>query len=202
MTNIKEKLDFILRGGTVERFHTRPLIHKQNNAEHQYGVVSIAALLDPDIDKNSLLHMLWHDIHEGQTGDIPYYSKLRWPGLKQTLNQAEAELNQQFDVLPKMASKIDSITLKIAEYFDVLIFTCKETYLGNKEFKVTIRECVELIEKLSHQYPEYNTDIEFRVKTLLSLVMREYAEKTGDNFYYWIHHPDQSEEEFQDEIMQ
>ncbi len=121
MTTIKEKLDFILRGGTVERFHTRPLIHKQNNAEHQYGVVSIAALLDPEITKETLLHFLWHDIHEGQTGDIPYYSKLRWPGLKQTLNDAEAELNKQFNVLDSTILQNNKQSFKIRAKFNNII---------------------------------------------------------------------------------
>jgi hypothetical protein len=202
MANIKEKVDFILRGGTVERFHTRPLIHKQNNAEHQYGVASIAALLDPEIPKETLLHFLWHDIHEGQTGDIPYYSKLRWPDLKKTLNQAEEELNKHYEVLPKMLYPgVDKITLKIAEYFDVLIFTCKETYLGNKEFGTTVQECVDLIVTLVSQYPDssYLNSVQDRVFELLELIANEYMKKTNVRIYTQLHNND---EEVQDEIMQ
>ena len=202
MTNIKEKIDFILRGGTVERFHTRPLIHKQNNAEHQYGVASIAAILDPELSKESLLHFLWHDIHEGSTGDIPYYSKIKWPGLKQVLNQAERELNEQFGVLPDMfCPEIDKVTLKIAEYFDVLIFTCKETYLGNKEFAVTIQECIDLIMELVEHYPvtPYFDEVQIRVTDLLYLITKEYMERTNVRVYTQLK---ADEDEVQDEIMQ
>jgi hypothetical protein len=187
MVNIKEQIDFILRGGTVERFHTRPLIHKQNNAEHQYGVASIAAILDPEISQATLLHFLWHDIHEGETGDIPYYSKLHWPALKEVLNTAERELNDRYSVLPDMDHPdFDKITLKISEYFDVLIFTCKETYLGNKEFKTTIKECVQLIIKLNATYPDndYSKEVQTRVTELLSLILVEYTNKSGDLQFY------------------
>ena len=148
-------------------------------------MASIAAIIDPEISKDSLLHFLWHDIHEGQTGDIPYYSKLRWPGLKEVLTKAEQELNDEFNVLPNLYIPEDKITLKIAEYFDVLIFTCKETYLGNKEFKTTIRECVELIIKLYAKYPQskYFTDVQQRINELLTQILIEYTNKTDDKFY-------------------
>ncbi len=183
MITIKEKVDFALKGGTVERFHTRPLIHKQNNAEHQYGVVTIAALLDPDISKQSLLRMLWHDVHEGQTGDIPYYSKLNWPDLKVALTKAEAELDSRYNLLPEFSTEQDKITLKLAEYFDVLIFCSKETYLGNKEFFITIQECVDLIDELMQKYDSSHAGVFLNTNNLLISLIAEFYRKAAIRLY-------------------
>ena len=183
MTTIKEKVDFALKGGTVERFHTRPLIHRQNNAEHQYGVVTIAALLDTELSKQSLLRMLWHDVHEGQTGDIPYYSKLNWPDLKVAVTKAESELDAKYNLLPQFASEQDKITLKIAEYFDVMIFCSKETYLGNTEFLGTIQECVDLIETLVMQYDTFYGTVFLNTYELLQELMYEFYSKTGTRLH-------------------
>lgn len=183
MVSIKEKVDFVLRGGSVERFHTRPLIHKQNNAEHQYGVVSIAVLLDNNLHKDSILNFLWHDIYEGETGDIPYYSKKRWIEFKHAQNIAEASLKKQFSFIPNMKYKEDKITLKIAEYFDVLCFTIKETYLGNIEYITTIQECANLIRGLVKTYPTCTPhSIITNVYELLNQIRYDYEEKTGNKW--------------------
>ncbi len=186
MVTIKDKVDYVLRGGLVERFHTRPLIHHQNNAQHQYGVASIAALLYPQIRKEALLHMLWHDVDEGVTGDIPYQSKIRWPDLKKTLNAAEKELHDQYNIIPEIAPQEKDL-MKICEYFDVMLFCMKEQKLGNQEFTETIKECVAQIRTLAnikyedpYQTVWYKASVApFRARTLdlLNLILSDRNEE-------------------------
>ena len=66
------KLRKRLQGGHVLRYHTRPEVsHGQTVADHTCRVLTIATTLWPDVSKEAMLYILYHDVAEGELGDLP-----------------------------------------------------------------------------------------------------------------------------------
>ena len=80
------------KGGHVLRYHTRPeLADGQNVAAHSWRAMVILHTLWPDISKNALLHMMYHDVAEGEVGDIPATTKWKYTEFAQMLERLEQE---------------------------------------------------------------------------------------------------------------
>lgn len=137
---MKEILDFIFEGSSVRRYHTRSTITSQNNAEHQFGVASIVALIAPNCSKELLLHALWHDVMESRTGDIPGPAKTTYPELKKLLNKIEAELEEEYPILPKITAE-EIATLKMGDCLETIMFCQKEQKMGNTKLDEVIESC-------------------------------------------------------------
>jgi len=152
---VKDKLDLILSGGKVKRYHTRDTIHSQNNAEHSFGVASIVAIISEDCSKDLLLHALWHDVHECKTGDIPAPAKWRWPQLKNVLTKIEKELESQISFMPKISDKENSI-LKMADCLETIVFCIKEKRFGNTHLDEVISNCQKKIWQINDKFPNAN----------------------------------------------
>src|ERR1700722_13591967 len=93
-----EKLRIIFKGGMVKRYHNRPVLHIQNNAEHQYIVASIACLLYPEISVTQLKNFLWHDIYEYETGDMPWAIKRANPDIKSAIVRIENQSKEHYQL--------------------------------------------------------------------------------------------------------
>lgn len=145
MGNIIEQLRIIYNGGMVKRYHTRPVIHMQNNSEHQYMTASIVCLLNPKSSSQAIKNALWHDIYEYETGDMPWAIKRQHPHIKQSIMEIENKSIARYGLSTEQTEMEHNI-LKLAEYFECLIFCIAERSLGNKEFSKSILDCIEQIE--------------------------------------------------------
>ena len=88
---MKEKLQFIMEGGSVLRYHTRPGIRTDTDAHHMHGVAVLCSLLaGTDAQGRSgasaslLLAALTHDLAEQAASDMSAPSK-RALGLRDML---------------------------------------------------------------------------------------------------------------------
>jgi 5'-deoxynucleotidase YfbR-like HD superfamily hydrolase len=80
-----------LKGGYVKRYHTRPeLADNQDVAAHSWRATVLLHTLWPDASKECLLHMLYHDVPEGELGDLPATTKWRHPILADYMATLEA----------------------------------------------------------------------------------------------------------------
>ena len=79
-----------LKGGHVMRYHTRPeLTEGQNVAAHTWRAMVILQTLWPDVSKNCLLHLLYHDVAEAEMGDVPATTKWNYPEINKLMVHAE-----------------------------------------------------------------------------------------------------------------
>lgn len=176
-----EKLKIIYNGGMVKRFHNRPVIHTQNNAEHQYMVASIACLLMPNISARVLKNMLWHDIYEYETGDMPWAIKRANPDIKSAIVRIEKQSQEKYQLTTRI-TELEHIILKIAEYFECMVFCISERKLGNLEYIKSFQDCVDQIYILRNNLKEYNwyngetTGIDVRTEELLISLRTEWKE--------------------------
>lgn len=167
-----EKLKIIYNGGMVKRFHNRPVLHTQNNAEHQYMVASIVCLLYPKISASMLKNMLWHDIYEYETGDMPWAIKRANPDIKAAIVRIEEQSIKKYNLTYK-ANPIEHSLLKLAEYFECMIFCINEMKLGNTEFNKSIFDCIEQVEILNLFMKTRNKGIYNKSLNILDCLIKE-----------------------------
>lgn len=119
------RLELVLRGGAVVRYHAEPNLRKQTVSDHTWRMMVILHHLWPEADKLLLLAALYHDATEGVTGDVPAPIKRM-----EEVNGAYALLDKflgHYLTLPdeRALGPLDKVRLKCADYLE-LCLTCAE----------------------------------------------------------------------------
>ena len=115
-----------LRGGHVLRYHTRPeLIDGQNVAAHTWRTMVILQTLWPDISKNGLLYMMYHDVAEAETGDMPATTKWKYPELNKMMGIVEREYEERIGLenFEAILTKEEQDKCDVADKLE-LVFHC------------------------------------------------------------------------------
>jgi len=167
-------LNVITRGSLIKRYHTRQSIHIQNNAEHQFFVVSIALILYPEMGMETLRKILWHDIYEYETGDMPWLIKRNHPDLKNVMFKIEHKCRER-DQLFTEVTTFEHTILKLSEYFECLLFCLRERRLGNSEFDDTIQDCIGCILEINDKTRADSDCVDLGVNS--SVLLREVREE-------------------------
>jgi 5'-deoxynucleotidase YfbR-like HD superfamily hydrolase len=120
-----------LKGGHILRYHTRPDCGDgQNVAAHTWRAMVILQTLWPDLSKNALLHLMYHDIAESRTGDIPATTKWDYDRLAVEVAKIEFKYNCELGVNFPVTDK-EKDCCDIADKLE-LVFHCQRMYLrGN-----------------------------------------------------------------------
>lgn len=168
-----EKLKIIYNGGMVKRYHNRPVLHNQNNAEHQYMVASIACLLYPEISAKQLKNMLWHDVYEYETGDMPWAIKRANPDIKAAIMRIEEKSKERYKLTTK-ETKFEHAVLKLSEYFECMVFCTNEKHMGNKEYNDSFYDCADQIDILNLNMLKHNKQVYLRSKEILAYLNQEW----------------------------
>lgn len=128
---MQRRLDLILRGGAVKRYHVMDTLRTQNVAEHSFGVAWLCWLLcngKPSVQL--VMAALQHDLAEHVTGDLPAPAK-------RALNISEQFAAYEVSVLEEAGMLItltqsEKRTLKFADTCELLLFCLQEMSLGNR----------------------------------------------------------------------
>ena len=75
--------------GQVRRYHTWPIVGQQTVAEHCWQILRIYLSVTERIDSQMMYHIVFHDIGEHYTGDIPYPVKRDNKVLKEQMDFME-----------------------------------------------------------------------------------------------------------------
>jgi hypothetical protein len=119
-------------GGKVERCHGLPHHGTYSNAAHQWGVAMLMHYLWPDDFPRLALVCLSHDVPEAWVGDIPAPTCRYMPGLKEGLNEAEGNINE--DLLLPAEHKLEAIDyakLKCCDRLEFWLWCCEQELYGN-----------------------------------------------------------------------
>jgi 5'-deoxynucleotidase YfbR-like HD superfamily hydrolase len=146
---MRSKLDFIIRGGVVKRFHTMHTIHTQNVAEHSFGVAWLLWLLcNEKPSRGMLMAALAHDLSEHMTGDLPAPAKRRM-GVSAQFDAEEERQYAEAGFLPIPLSDAEKRILKMADSMDLLLFCIREIALGNSDMNVVYQRGMSYIMELA-----------------------------------------------------
>lgn len=137
----KTKLKLMLDAGEVRRFHTNRVIKDRTVGQHTFNMLALADAYYRGMTPHQLMKaILYHDVHEGILGDIPWPTKQRHP----EIHRLEDEVDQEYDLrveLPVDQAKI----LKLLDMLEFYIYLLDEQKLGNLNNLEEIARAYEII---------------------------------------------------------
>ena len=139
--SMKEKLQFIIEGGCVVRYHARPGVKPDTDAHHSHGVAMLCYLLSgaQGPSANLLLAALTHDLGEQKGGDIPSPTK-RLLGISEQHAKVEEDALKHYELyFYDLLTLEEKQILAWADMFDGMLYTCRELALGNKMMVLVYR---------------------------------------------------------------
>jgi 5'-deoxynucleotidase YfbR-like HD superfamily hydrolase len=117
-------------GGMVERCHAMPKHGAYNVAMHSYNAVSLLLLLHPSPSITLIKAVLWHDVAERWTGDIPRPAKWASPDLNKADKELEMEIMSYLQLYEDLTEE-EKNWLGAVDLLELFMWTCDETALGN-----------------------------------------------------------------------
>lgn len=139
------------QAGRIQRYHTRSTIQTQTIAEHTWNVLRIWVELYGPPDPNVTVAIMFHDVGEARTGDLPHTVKRDHPELKEPLKEIERmhlrNLVEQHcrlgaDTLMHV-NNWDMMCIKMCELIEMAEFARDEYDLGNHREGMRIRRNIE-----------------------------------------------------------
>lgn len=144
-------LDFIINGGETVRYHTWPVLRRQNVGEHSFRVAMLCGWLAGQhaegekpvgIGANLLMAALTHDLAEHQMGDLPAPVKR---GLPDVIPSGDARpFREYWDFLENRLlaevgldwahtlNEYEKRILKLADAACGALYCARERMMGNK----------------------------------------------------------------------
>ncbi len=119
--------------GNVRRYHTHPTLRQQTVAEHSWHVMRLFLELFPDaVTVEVLTWILYHDVAEIGTGDIPFPLKARYPELKNIMDGIEEEVTENMGIVwPDITSRQRTL-IKICDLCEMFEWGREEVMMGNR----------------------------------------------------------------------
>lgn len=147
-------------GGEVVRLHTVRTILQHNVAEHTFGAMLIGRELCEALGINPLnvmTHLLYHDVDEVATGDVPAPVKWANPGLAEQYKKIAEEFNDLHGVPIVELSDTEKKIVKAADYGDLAFRCLQEMKMGNRtqEIKNVFGNCLRVISEMNIEVIDY-----------------------------------------------
>ena len=176
--NIEELL-FTRLGGQVERWHTKPCA-KQTIGHHTFGVLNIALAIAPfHVTREFIEAILWHDLPEYDTGDIPAPTKWRYPALDEAVKKAEQGVLDKFG--KKFYLRLEEETIiDLADKFELVLYSIEEFNKGNRYM---IAPAVKVMKKISGILPELDSDFAEESQELYNFIKNLPVYKEMEHHY-------------------
>jgi 5'-deoxynucleotidase YfbR-like HD superfamily hydrolase len=127
---ISRLLDRLL-GGHVTRYHTRPEVgNNQSVAEHTWRAVVILHTLWPDISREALLYLLYHDVTEAELGDLPATTKWKYHFLAEEYRKVETDYQKTLGIVNEITER-EKHLCKMADMLELVMHCHRQVRKGN-----------------------------------------------------------------------
>ncbi len=141
--------------GLVKRYHTWPTITTQSTAEHSWQVYRIYYELFGRPSEGTSYYIMFHDLGEIVTGDLPYPIKSENPQLKKTIDNLEAEAITLMGISSYvLVDPTEIFRVKLCHMLEMMEFGLQEHNMGNLYAGPIWERCLEAARKLIAQMPE------------------------------------------------
>tara|TARA_R110000751_G_scaffold220032_2_gene322689 strand:+ start:3569 stop:4105 length:537 start_codon:yes stop_codon:yes gene_type:complete len=154
---LARKLHKRLQGGHVSRYHTRPEVgNNQNVASHSWRALVILTTLWPDISREAVLWLIYHDVAEAELGDLPATTKWNYPEIAKLYKKAEEKYEERLELpLNRKLTKEEQRKVKICDMLE-LVFHCKrQTQMGNTLALPIYLRGIDFLKDNFEKFPEY-----------------------------------------------
>jgi 5'-deoxynucleotidase YfbR-like HD superfamily hydrolase len=133
--------------GQLKRYHVWPHIQPQTVASHSWNLLRIYFSITHQPDEHVVYHMIFHDIGEISTGDLPYPVKKDNPMLKEQVDLIEQksyyrQLQYWNAYQPVVLTEEDKILVKQIELIEMAEWGMDEMNLGNSHGFIVADRCL------------------------------------------------------------
>lgn len=112
------------------RYHTQRTLRSQTVGAHSFNMLMLIQLVAPDSRKEVLQAIMFHDLPEKFTGDMPAPIKRASPALKVLMDELEmdlAPLYRDFNLTPE-----EHALVKWVDLMELAMFGLEELKMGNR----------------------------------------------------------------------
>ncbi len=131
---MKAKIEFMMDGSEVVRYHTVHTLQRETVGHHSHGVAMLCLILNPECQRSVLVSALQHDLAEHQTGDIPSPAKRQY-GIGEQISELEDKLLRIAGLEMPWLTTDESRLLKLADIAQGALFCAREISLGNTRMR-------------------------------------------------------------------
>lgn len=132
---MKQKIEFILNGADVVRYHTIRTLVTETVGHHSHQVALLTLMLKPEASRELLTAALLHDLAEHITGDLPSPSKRAY-GIGEQVSALEDKLLTEAGLSMPSMTPAERRTLKLADIAQGALFCSREIALGNTKLRL------------------------------------------------------------------
>jgi len=125
----------------TKRCHTKSVIHQQGVGEHTFNALVILDAVYPDADKNVWRAMLYHDLPEAVTGDVPAPAKWDNPKLEEALREVEEDIHLDYQT-KTFLSEEEHRYVKFADIMELVFYGIEEYMMGNRGVEDMVRRAI------------------------------------------------------------
>lgn len=119
-------------GGNVRRCHTVPHHGEYTVGKHSYDAANLLLFLNPDASVNLIKAVLWHDLGERWTGDVPYPAVRRDAEFAAAYRRLEKEGMERHGIKMPELTQDETNWLSCVDKLELLLWAYDQTALGNK----------------------------------------------------------------------
>lgn len=141
-----EVIRSIAMAGRTSRYHTWPTIRPQSVGEHTHRVAMIYLTLFGIPRVEVLVYILQHDLGELFAGDVPFYSKRKFPALKEASNVAEAAGLESLNLIQPQLTPEEWKKFKTADLLEMYEYGQIEFRMGNQYGDIVSRNIMAALE--------------------------------------------------------
>lgn len=118
-------------GGAVERAHTLPHHGSYSVGKHSFDAVNLLLVLHPNPSMNLVKAILWHDVAERYTGDIPATAKWSDGELAKRLQLLEQRIERVLGIDIHLTPE-ERCWLKAVDRIELLLWAKDQLAMGNQ----------------------------------------------------------------------
>lgn len=121
----------VRNAGDVIRYHTRKVINRQDVANHTWNVMRIYTERYGIPRAEVYAHILYHDVAEVITGDIPFQIKRNMPQMKQASDAAEEYAMWKLGIDYSKLTEQEAHQVKVCDLVEMHEYARAEIAHGN-----------------------------------------------------------------------
>lgn len=132
--------------GAVSRAHIMHTSRPYDIAQHCYNMAAMLMILHPNPSKELIKSVLFHDIAERWTGDVPHPIKASNLKLRRLIENKEVEIQTELGLLVQL-HEVDEWWLGSLDTFELYLFSLDEiSNRGNLEVLEMKEKCEDYLE--------------------------------------------------------
>jgi len=149
------KIKVLREAGQVMRGHAKQLHREYSVGIHTYNMLGLLEVLHPDPSLRLYRAILWHDVPERFTGDIPTPVKKLVPEIKEGLKTLEQKMLKELGGEVPLSGD-EGCWLKAIDMLELWLWCREEMAMGNKAVDDMYRECTSILDALDLPEPALN----------------------------------------------